>query len=70
MTMLRSLDDKELIERGIRILFKELGHAEATRFLSMPREMREDSVERHRKWQDGLDKDLFFDEMFSSQEKT
>ncbi len=67
-TMLKSIDDKILMEKGARILFKELGYPDAVRFLSMPKEIRIDSVLRHRKWQKQLDKNLFFDEVFKETE--
>jgi hypothetical protein len=38
---------------------------EATRFLAMKNQNRIESVERHRLWQSGLDKEKFFDEVFS-----
>jgi len=34
------------------------------RFLSIPLEKRVESVKRHRDWQQTLDKDTFFDEIF------
>lgn len=64
MTMTKNINDKDLIEKGARILFKELGHTDAIRFLSLPRDIREESVKRHRKWQKNLDKDIFFDDIF------
>lgn len=63
-TMLKHTDETVLLEKGTKILFKELGYTDALRFLSIPRDVREESVQRHRKWQDGLDKDAFFDEVF------
>lgn len=63
-TMLKHTDEKVLLEKGTKILFKELGYTDALRFLSIPRDVREESVQRHRKWQDGLEKDTFFDEVF------
>lgn len=33
-------------------------------FLSMPRDNREESVERHRKWQESLDQKEFFNDVF------
>ena len=64
MTMIKDINDKELMEKGARILFKELGYTDAIRFLSIPRDIREESVQRHRKWQKGLDKDTFLDQVF------
>lgn len=63
-TMLKHTDETVLLEKGTKILFKELGYTDALRFLSIPRDVREESVQRHRKWQDGLEKDAFFDEVF------
>jgi len=68
--MLRNIDDKNLIEKGTKILFKELGYSDAIRFLCMPRDIRDDGVQRHRKWQKDLDKDVFFDEVFGSPDQT
>jgi len=64
MTMIKNIKDTDLIEKGTKILFKELGYTDAIRFLSIPRDIREESVKRHRKWQKGLDKSVFFDEVF------
>jgi hypothetical protein len=50
--------------RGIEILFRELGNVDAIRFLFIPRKKRVESVKRHRDWQQTLDKDTFFDEIF------
>jgi len=66
MTMIKNIKDKDLIEKGTKILFKELGYTDAIRFLSTPRDIREDSVERHRKWQKDLDKKTFFEEVFEN----
>jgi len=66
--MLRNMNDKSLIEKGTRILFRELGYSDAIRFLSMPRDVRDDGVQRHRRWQEALNKDLFFDEVFGGPE--
>jgi hypothetical protein len=34
MTMIKNIKDKDLIEKGTKILFKELGYADAIQFLS------------------------------------
>ena len=52
------------MKKGIEILFRELGNVDAIRFLSIPRAKRVESVKRHRNWQQTLDKDIFFDEIF------
>ncbi|WP_198145994.1 hypothetical protein [Desulfonatronovibrio magnus] len=51
MTVTREMPDRELITKGTEILFKELGYVDTVRFLSMPRGQRDESVDRHRKWQ-------------------
>lgn len=66
MTITREMPDKELITKGTEVLFKELGYVDTVRFLSMPRAKREESVERHRKWQKSLDMKSLYDEAFKS----
>ena len=57
-------EEEQLIKQAVTTLFKNLGPVETYRFLSMPSKKRMDSVERHRLWQDGLDKEIFFNEIF------
>lgn len=64
---IREISDKDLIEKGTKVLFEELGYSDTLRFLSMSRELREESVQRHRRWQEGLDKNRFFDKVFGRQ---
>ena len=64
MKLTKTVPDNDLMKKGIEILFRELGNVDAIRFLSIPREKRVESVKRHRDWQQTLDKDTFFDEMF------
>ena len=66
MKNIKEIPDKELIEKGTEILFKELGYVNAIRFLSMPRDKREESVERHRKWQESLDQEKFYNDVFGN----
>ncbi len=61
--------DNDLLKKGIEILFRELGKVDAIRFLAIPRKKRVESVKRHRNWQQTLDKDAFFDEIFAEHEK-
>jgi hypothetical protein len=58
------LREDEMIRRAIEALLKDLGPIEATRFLTLPQRRRMDSVTRHRLWQEGLDRDRFFDQLF------
>jgi len=66
MKNIKEMPDKELIEKGTEILFKELGYVNAFRFLSMPRDKREESVERHRKWQESLEQNNFYNDVFNN----
>jgi hypothetical protein len=58
------LQEDEMVRRAIEALMEALGPIETARFLTLPRRRRLDSVMRHRQWQDSLDKDLFFDQVF------
>ena len=67
MTPTKLMSDKDLIRKGTEILIKNLGYTETLRFLSMPKEKRMDSVQRHREWQETLDKSDFFDKVFTTE---
>ena len=58
------LREDEMIRRALEALLRDLGPVEATRFLTLPQQRRMDSVTRHRLWQEGLDRDGFFDQIF------
>jgi hypothetical protein len=50
------LAKNEMIKRGVKALYKELGPVDARRFITLANEIpRENSVARHRKWQQNLD---------------
>ena len=57
--------EEQLIRQAIDALIESLGIMEATRFLAIKRESRLESVDRHRLWQSELDKEKFFDEVFT-----
>jgi hypothetical protein len=57
------LDENELYRKGIVFLFEKLKPIKASRFLSVVKSKRVDSVKRHRKWQESLDKEQFFKEI-------
>jgi hypothetical protein len=61
------LPQDELVQRGIEALMTALGPVETMRFLNLPRAERIESVKRHRKWQDGLDQQQFFDQVFGTE---
>lgn len=64
MNKVKYLDEEIVIKRAIEVLIKELGPVEAIRFVNMPRRKRIESVRRHREWQELLNKDQFFKEVF------
>lgn len=68
MKATKTVPDNDLVKKGIEILFLELGKVDAIRFLTMPREKRVEGVKRHREWQQTLNKDAFFDEIFADPE--
>ena len=58
------LPENQLIQKAIKALMDVLGPVEASRFLALSREKRLESVLQHREWQETLDKDAFFDQVF------
>ncbi|MEE9397393.1 MAG: hypothetical protein V3V31_10310 [Methylococcales bacterium] len=64
MTKHAMMNDEQLIEKAVSVLVREIGPVETGRFLSMPQQKRLDSVKRHHEWQDGLEKEKFFTEVF------
>jgi len=66
MKAVRYIDEELVIRKGVDLLIKGLGPLEAMRFMNIPRERKMDSVKRHREWQKHLEKDQFFEEVFSS----
>ncbi len=66
MTTETILTEEQLVRQATDALIDELGVVETTRFLALNRRERLESVERHRRWQEGLDRDDFFGELFQS----
>ena len=60
------MNEEQLIKKAVQVLVREFGSVEASRFLSIPQHKHEDSLEHHKAWQNGLNKDVFFDDVFSS----
>ena len=65
MKTARYLDEEVVVKKGVQALIGALGSVEAVRFMTLPRERRIESVKRHREWQDTLNKDEFFDDVFA-----
>ncbi|HED05610.1 MAG TPA: hypothetical protein ENI61_02865 [Ignavibacteria bacterium] len=57
-------NEEELLKKAINLLTEKLGPVETSRFLSISKTKRMESVIRHRRWQRGLNKDEFFKEIF------
>jgi len=68
MKTAKYMDEEQVMKKGIEALIKELGPVEAIRFINFPKKRRLESVRRHREWQKLLEKDRFFDEVFSGKE--
>jgi hypothetical protein len=65
MKTARYLDEEVVIKKGMQALIGALGSVEAVRFMTLSRERRIESVKRHREWQETLNKDEFFDDVFA-----
>lgn len=63
------MDEEQLITKAVDILVKELGPVEASRFLTLPKKKRVESVKRHRQWQAQLQQEEFFDRVFGARTK-
>jgi hypothetical protein len=60
----RYLPEEQLIHQALQALMTALGPVETTRFLTLTREERLESVARHQQWQASLDQNAFYDEVF------
>ena len=65
MKNIKYMNEEVVIKKAIEVLIKELGPVEAIRFINIPKRKRMESIKRHRKWQQMLDKSIFFEEIFS-----
>jgi hypothetical protein len=59
-------DEEQLITKAVEVLMKALGPIEASRFLTLPKKKRLESVKRHRQWQAQLQKEEFFGRVFGA----
>lgn len=62
-------DEEQLIAKAINVLIKELGPVETSRFLTLPKKKRTESVKRHRQWQAQLQQGEFFDRVFGTRSR-
>ncbi|VAW30893.1 hypothetical protein MNBD_CHLOROFLEXI01-1995 [hydrothermal vent metagenome] len=62
--VIRYLPEEKLVQKALEALMAALGPVEATRFLTLSREGRLESVARHHQWQATLDQEAFFNEVF------
>ena len=66
----RYMPEEQLIDQALKALTAVLGPIETMRFLTLPREKRVDSVESHRQWQESLDRDTFYAQVFGTVAQT
>lgn len=69
MNKIKYTDEEILIETAIKILNKELGPVETSRFINLPKKQRIESVKRHRLWQKSLNEKQFLDAVFLDKQK-
>ncbi len=67
MTTKTVLTEEQLIRQATDALIDKPDIMEATRFLSFKHPGRLESVERHRLWQDRLEQEEFFGEVFGQE---
>lgn len=60
----RYLTEDQLVQKALTALMDSLGPVETTRFLALAREERVESVLRHQRWQESLERKSFLDEVF------
>lgn len=60
------MPEEQLVQKALEALMATLGPVETTRFLALAREGRLESIERHRRWQETLERNAFFDEAFGT----
>ncbi len=60
------VDDDAIVKKGITVLFDQLGPVETDRFLTLTKKKREESVKRHDRWQKGLVKESFYQEILET----
>ena len=58
------MDEEKLVTTAVDVLIERLGAVEASRFLSLPKKKRVESVKRHLMWQSKLEKNEFFKKVF------
>jgi hypothetical protein len=58
------INESQLVQQAISVLVEKLGETDANRFLSLKSAQRLDSVLRHQTWQNTLEKESFFDDVF------
>ncbi len=58
------INESQLVQQAITVLIEKLGTTDANRFLSLKSAQRLDSVLRHQTWQNTLEKESFFEDVF------
>jgi len=60
------INESQLVQQAIMVLIEKLGTTDANRFLSLKSAQRLDSVLKHQTWQNMLEKESFFDDVFKN----
>ncbi len=63
---IKHLPEDQLVLKAVEALMSALGPVEATRFLSLARMGRVESVHRHREWQESYDRETLYDQVFKN----
>lgn len=66
MNTTQYLAEDVLIEKALTALMKAIGPAETMRFINLPRQHHLESVKRHRQWQETLNQEDFFNQVFGT----
>ena len=60
------LDESKLLSKVFGLLMDKIGPTETHRFINLIKTTKSDSVQRHRMWQQKLDKKDFFQQVFGA----
>lgn len=65
MTAHQLMKEDQLVDKAVQILMREMGNVETSRFLALAQSQRIESLQRHQQWQQQLEKEPFFDQVFT-----
>ena len=65
MKSAKYMNEDNIIEKGVDLIIKGLGPVQAIRFMNISKDVKMESVKRHRLLQKQFDKDKFFKKVFN-----